>query len=280
VIAALRARLFSTIPDDTLYHYTSLQGLMGIVESRTLRASDIRYMNDSTELIYALNLLQTTIASRTQTSRELNAALSIFSAWLREQINVGPMLFSASFRANGNLLSQWRGYSNHGKGVSLGFNPRAIKALADEQDFSLGKCLYNVNEQQALANDIVSIVVSMHAERPDLQKALDDIEGDLLGICALLKHPSFAEEQEWRLVSPAFMSVADKPIAFREGKAMLVPHYLFNLATKDAIALDHVYVGPTPNSDLSVNALSHYLKDKNAHPARGISDSEIPYRPR
>jgi hypothetical protein len=99
------------------------------------------------------------------------------------------MLFSASFRANGNLLSQWRGYSNHGKGISLGFNPRAIKALADEQDFSLGRCLYNVNEEQALANDIVSIVVSMHAEHPDLQTALDDIEGDLLGICALLKHP-------------------------------------------------------------------------------------------
>lgn len=280
MIAALRAHLFSAIPDETLYHYTSLQGLMGIVGSRTLRASDIRYMNDSTELIYALNLLQTTIASRTYPNPEQNAALSIFSAWLREQINVGPMLFSASFRANGNLLSQWRGYSNHGKGISLGFNPQAIKALADKQHFSLGRCLYSVTEQQALADEIVSIVVSMHAEDSDLHKALDDIEGDLLGICALLKHPSFAEEQEWRLVSPAFMSVGDKPIAFREGKAMLVPHYLFKLETNGAIALDHVYVGPTPNSELSVNALSHYLKGEDALPARGISDSQIPYRPR
>ena len=253
---------------------------MGIIGSRTLRASDIRYMNDSTELIYALNLLQETISTRTHPSKKKAAALSIFSLWLRDRINKGPMLFSASFRANGNLLSQWRGYSNHGKGISLGFNPLAIKALADEQEFSLGRCLYNVAEQQALANEIVSIVVSMHAEHPDLQRALDDIEGDLLGICALLKHPSFAEEQEWRLVSPAFMSVADKPIAFREGKAMLVPHYLFNLELNDTVDLDHVYVGPTPNAELSVNAISHYLKVNNAEPTRGISDSEIPYRPR
>ena len=36
------------------------------------------------------------------------------------------VLFGASFRANGNLLSQWRGYAVHGKGVSIGFNPREI----------------------------------------------------------------------------------------------------------------------------------------------------------
>ena len=61
MIEELRGQLFENEPKATLYHYTSLQGLMGIIESRKLRASDVRYMNDSTELTYALNLLQNAI---------------------------------------------------------------------------------------------------------------------------------------------------------------------------------------------------------------------------
>ena len=48
----LLARLYGTKPDpeNPLYHYTSLEGLRGIVDSRTLWATDIRYLNDAQEL--------------------------------------------------------------------------------------------------------------------------------------------------------------------------------------------------------------------------------------
>lgn len=143
MIKQLRTELFATKPRATLYHYTSLQGLIGITQSRKLRASDVRYMNDSTELTYALNLLKDAIESRKSTNVAEKTVLSAFSIWLRDQMNKGPMLFSASFRESGNLLSQWRGYSAHGKGVSLGFNPAAVQKLADQQTFSLGKCIYD-----------------------------------------------------------------------------------------------------------------------------------------
>jgi hypothetical protein len=253
---------------------------MGIIESRHLRASELRYMNDSTELVYALNLLDTAITARSRSGSSATKFLSSFSQWLHSQINQGPMLFSASFRANGNLLSQWRGYSNHGKGVSLGFNHEAIQSLAVAQNFYLGQCLYDSEQQHDLAYEIVDCLISMYQEGEDVDAIFQSIEADLMTICALLKHPSFAEEQEWRLISPTFTSTADSPIAFREGKAMLVPYYLFDLELDGMINLDHVFVGPTPNAALSVNALMHYLTNKNARPEKGISDSEIPYRPR
>ena len=38
-------------PEPTiLWHYTNLAGLIGIVERRKLWATDLRYLNDSTEL--------------------------------------------------------------------------------------------------------------------------------------------------------------------------------------------------------------------------------------
>lgn len=253
---------------------------MGIIESRHLRASELRYMNDSTELVYALNLLDTAITERSRSGSSPAQFLNSFSQWLHSQINQGPMLFAASFRANGNLLSQWRGYSNHGKGVSLGFNHEAIQSLATTQNFYLGQCLYDSQKQRDLAYEIVDCLMSMYQEGADRDTIFKRIEADLMTICALLKHPSFAEEQEWRLISPTFTSTASAPIAFREGKAMLVPHYLFDLELDGLINLDHVFVGPTPNAALSVNALMHYLTNNAARPEKGISDSEIPYRPR
>ena len=278
MIRQLRDELFAVKPRATLYHYTSLPGLMGIIQSRKLRASDVRYMNDSTELTYALNLLRDAIESRKNANEAEQRILSAFSVWLRDQINTGPMLFSASFRESGNLLSQWRGYSTHGKGVSLGFNPAAVQKLADQQVFSLGKCIYEPEQHIDFIERIIDRILKLCLSECDLPSLFDEIEGDLLAMCALFKHPAFAEEQEWRLVSPTFESVADHPIAFREGKAMLVPHYLFDLEVNGSIVLDHVFVGPTPNAELSVNALAHYLKHHNAYPQKGINDCEIPYR--
>lgn len=61
---------------------------------------------------------------------------------------------------------------------------------------------------------------------------------------------------------------------------MLVPFYEFTIELNGTIELDHVFVGPTPNADLSVTALSHYLTLHNAHPEGSISESGIPYRQR
>lgn len=55
---------------------------MGIIESRQLRASELRYMNDSTELLYAIDLLQTAITVRSKHSTGNKVLLSNFSNWL------------------------------------------------------------------------------------------------------------------------------------------------------------------------------------------------------
>ena len=58
------ASLYADLPDETLYHYTNLKGLLGIVESRVLWASDIRYMNDASELKHTVDLIRIEIRQR------------------------------------------------------------------------------------------------------------------------------------------------------------------------------------------------------------------------
>ncbi|GAB2190103.1 DUF2971 domain-containing protein [Sessilibacter sp. MAH1] len=290
MITKISQQLYAQIPEDTLYHYTSLTGLMGIVESKMLRASDIRYMNDSTELKHLLVLLSDEINIRLNAGSAFAQLLNQFSQWLSHRIVDGPMLFGASFRANGNLLSQWRGYSTHGKGVSLGFNPKYVLDCAAYHDFSVGKCIYNPEEQKQIARQIVNSVEntakSNHADYvqaaiPDFTPIFEYIEGDLLKIAAILKHPSFEEEQEWRVVSPIFTQSNQAPIYFRESLSMLVPYYAFDFTRNNpehTLQLQHVFVGPTSNSELSMKSVALYLQRQGCSPTEKISYCRIPYR--
>jgi hypothetical protein len=287
----LSEKLFSDIPKGRLYHYTTLTGLLGIVDSKALWASDIRYMNDSAELKHAADLIKLEVRER-MTKRQGNPDfLNQFVDWVSYRITNGNMLFASSFRSHGNLLSQWRGYSTHGKGVSLGFDAEYIVSCAKLQHFQIGKCIYEPNQQRQLIRQVVDAVENhVSAQIPEnsnrakrlaiYRKTFKKIESHLLRIAALLKHPSFREEMEWRIVSPIFSGDTGATVLFREAHAMLVPYVEFNLEPDPAtpIQLNHLFLGPTSNINLSMNSLKMFLAQKNIHPAKGIDYCQIPYR--
>jgi hypothetical protein len=294
MIKDITSKLYSDIPQERLYHYTNFSGLLGIVDSRTLWASDIRYMNDSAELKHTVDLIHTEITHRIGAGHKKPDLLNQFFDWVTHRITNGHMLFASSFRSNGNLLSQWRGYSRLGKGVSLGFNPDYILQCAKERSFQIGKCIYSRTIQESLISQVIDAVVTLaEAQAPDCENRADDsdlsyhsifhlIESDLLRIAALLKHPSFREEEEWRIVSPVITDYVQAPVLVREGTSMLVPYIEFNLIAQgnSPIALEHLFLGPTPNITISMNSLTMFLSKNKIRPDQGISYCQIPFRAR
>jgi hypothetical protein len=101
-------------------------------------------------------------------------------------------------------------------------------------------------------------------------------------IAAILKHPSFREEEEWRIVSPVVTDFVKAPVLFREGTSMLVPYIEFGLTADNhaPIALEHLFLGPTPNITISMNSLTMFLAKNGIQPDKGISYCQIPYRAR
>ncbi len=294
MIQDITSKLYADTPQERLYHYTSFTGLLGIVDSGSLWASDIRYMNDSAELKHTADLIRTEITKRIRAGHEKPDLLNQFLDWVTHRITNGHMLFAASFRSNGNLLSQWRGYSRLGKGVSLGFNPEYILQCAKKQSFQIGKCIYNCKSQARLISQIIDAVEALaeiHDRDSDNPKEDGNhsyhpifhlIESDLLRIAAILKHPSFREEEEWRIVSPVITDYVKAPVLFREGISMLVPFIRFNLVAEEnaPIILDHLFLGPTPNITISMNSLTMFLSKNGIRPEKGISYCQIPYRAR
>ena len=154
-IKSITEELFSTPPNNTLYHYTSFNGLLGIVKEKALWASDIRYLNDAAEMKHTSNLLRDEISKQLESGQGNSKLLSQFSEWLSDRITNGHMIFAASLTSNGNLLSQWRGYCPTGKGVSIGFDSKIISTCAQEQNFLVGKCIYNINKQNKIIKTII-----------------------------------------------------------------------------------------------------------------------------
>ena len=48
---------FSSTPSTTLYHYTGIGGLLGMVENRKIWASNAYYLNDSKEILHSCDVL-------------------------------------------------------------------------------------------------------------------------------------------------------------------------------------------------------------------------------
>lgn len=288
MIKNITERLYSDIPEETLYHYTTFKGLLGIVQSGVLWASDIRYMNDSAELKHTANLIRQEITQRIANGSSRATLLNQFIDWVTHRITNGHMLFAASFRSNGNLLSQWRGYSSIGKGVSLGFGAQHIRRCSLDQSFQIGKCVYDPDLQQDHIRQVVDAVENIADEhdiqpastREDYHRVFEVIESDLLRIAAILKHPSFKEEEEWRVISPVITDHQQSAVKFREGTSMLVPYLEFNLQCTytDPLSLDHIFLGPTMNINQSMNSLTMYLSRNGIQLQRGIDYCDIPYR--
>ncbi len=289
-ISRLAEELYKKGPQGTLYHYTSLSGAMGIIEQGSLRTTEAQFFSDAAEITHTVNLLRAGIRrSQVPLLPTLEGELL---RRLSERLIGGHLRFIASFTANGNLLSQWRSYCPPAKGVSLGFDAAKIIALAKRQSYQIGKCVYDAKIQNRIATTILKQIQQLSkisVSSKDLEKDYDgsrythvfeEVADDILRIAAILKHPSFHEEEEWRIISPVIPSNRKAPIEYREGPSSLVPYMNFQLPeTPDGhLDIEHVILGPTPDMRNSMNSLSNYLLRKAASPRRGLDYCRIPYR--
>lgn len=279
-IAELCSRLYAERTRSVLYHYTSLSGLEAIIESRTIWASEIRYLNDAAEMHHTAAVLREEIEKRLRQGTGSKELLERFREWILDRLVNGNMLFVVSFTTNGNLLSQWRGYGNVGKGVSLGFAPGAVYDCAELQGFEVGRCIYDEATQRRIAQGVVTALERSAAKAADreAERLFVSLEGDLLRIATLLKHPSFKEEDEWRVVSPVLSEDSEDRVCYREGISMLVPYIKFGLDCTTKLQFEHIVLGPTPNITLSMSSLARFLARHGSCPRQGISYCDIPYR--
>jgi hypothetical protein len=160
-------------PKGLLYHYTTLDGLIGILDTDCLRATHIRYMNDSKEFINALEHLDDIV---NELPPVLRPGLKSFMSSVLPFIDGRNSAYIISFtddnaqqtspnQCPGDRLSQWRAYSSNGKGVSMGFdydsidksNRGTIWPFRGSTVYFLN-CLYTEDEKQRAFKGVGELV--------------------------------------------------------------------------------------------------------------------------
>lgn len=255
--------MIQVLTPTILYHYTSPAGLYGILESSSLWASNIHYLNDSKEFKQAIECAKTLFHTGIRESQSENKddIIKRFNGQLESISQIS--IHVASLSENGDSLSQWRGYCPTGGGYAAGFNHGRLSIMAEKQGFKLLPCAYTHSEHNSLLKPLIEPLFSVALE--NLDQELNYFVNKFVQIAPMIKHNSFSEEREWRLISGVFAT--NRPDwKVRIGRTMLIPYTEFNFGKENESALCEVVVGPTPHHYLSGSSVSsalHKAKIKN-----------------
>lgn len=271
------------IPNLILHHYTSGDGVLGIVESDSIWSTRIQYMNDSKEFSHAIELANQRLRKMEQTSNDdlIKQFCKIVQGHL--QSSSALTLYVACFSEIEDSLSQWRGYCPPSFGYSLGFNGDRLKSIGAEQGFDLRKCIYDRTEQEGLvqewAENSINLLADNYAGEDDIAEfcclKIGILLQNFITFAPFLKHPSFKEENEWRLVST--VPTNNPRTKLRPGKSMLIPYVPIKLnLANDKELLWNARIGPTPHIELAMNSAT--LLFNKVHFKNGIGPTSIPYR--
>jgi hypothetical protein len=261
-------------PEKFLYHYTSQNGFMGIINSKKIWATNILYLNDTEEIKQAIwvtmNCLK--IIADSSKSRSEKEFIDEFyrraESITRKETDYG--IYVCSFSAMPDLLSQWRGYCPDANGICIGFDFNSeIYEQIKAQGFSLIKCEYadQYGIPPLCIKKFLNETIEAFNTLPQkmklsdrINKSLNGFDQKLLSIATSIKHPAFIEENEWRLISEP-ISVTNPNIKYRAGKSMLIPYIEINLTNdkSDFLNIPEIWVGPTPHPELAVHSLESYL---------------------
>lgn len=248
---------------DVLYHYTTPSGALGIIDSSEVRASMIHYMNDSLEFKYALGLVQKIIDATPDVSDHARRLIATEFVDVVREVAV----FVFSLTAHRDQLSQWRAYSGGGGGYALGFSREVLAAIAEEEQARLVPCEYAQGVQLELLRPVIlEMVKRADALPPDARgrELYDEFATRFTEVAASIKHDSFEEECEWRLVFGP--GVDPGRTGARARGSLLVPFYRCSIRRDGMYPLAKVVVGPSANAALAGRSLRYITTSKFGWP--------------
>lgn len=167
---------------NKLYHYTSLQGLMGIVKSNSLWLSEARFLNDSLEIEHGLDIIKANIS---QVSHDFPTKFSkdVLNNVNNKLSNRQYSYYIASFSEETDSLNQWRPYSNNGDGVCIVFNRDKNNYFEDLFKFencniSLQKVIYFDEDKYTV---IKNALLLQDINIDQILKKITPIAGSIIG---------------------------------------------------------------------------------------------------
>lgn len=274
---------------NTIYHYTNANALIQILKTKTLRASNVQFMNDTQEIEYSINKLKNLVnrIKHDQSNDLNNKILEFYNDHLLKNLkNNIKRTFISSFSLDADSLHLWNYYGkNDGYAIGINiaeymksFEDRNIKLIVNEKndyiDFSFyfGKVLYDdVLQENLLKYSIESInkfLVKMY--NSDTQEEYDEIEKRRIiisqtmisGLYTMKFYPHRIED-EYRITIVPDSSFNN--VNFLSKNGIITPYIEY----QGNLNINSITIGPKIKDEIAFQGINLYLN------GLGISDIEI-----
>jgi hypothetical protein len=265
----------------SISHYTTIGGMMGIIEDGCVWASNVSYLNDREELTHGLS--GATRALEIVTKDETYAKwVSSLRAVVKEiQSGRMPNTYAACFCQGSDVLSQWRGYGGSEQAVAISFDRADLEALLSSQKAVLYPVVYgklNANQQitEQLRENLDELTIFEHAAGDySLAEKRRRAYRMLSRLLPQFKNIGFQDEREWRFVVQH--ETVREQVCFRAVGNVVVPYIKLGPGEGSPLPIRRIRVGPGREMDLTKRSVELYLG------SRGYSDvkvfiTKVPFR--
>ncbi len=283
----------SVVP-DTLFHYTDSAGLIGMLSSHKIWLTDMRFLNDKTELVHTKNLVKTVFeqfrlkASSTVSDRLIER----IEHWQQE--DSADEVFSFSLSAKGDDLSQWRGYAKEGHGFTVGFSgPKMMEAQKKTNSFSFAQVHYEQKKQikallLALKEIDLATIKQCELDEAEADEYIDAAAAAYDWVidsrAALNKHHSFLQEDEWRIFGYVNHATDDEGAAdsesvkVRSSGLKIIPYVEESMSEEadSKLPIDSIGIGPAFAGGEEIHAIKALCRLNGYSPKIYFADT--PYR--
>lgn len=232
------------LPDEKLlYHYTDLNGLRGILKSRSFWCGHHSTFNDPMEVQHGKKVINELISERKEA--EDNPDIEEFYRVANMYVNAFGRrthhAYLACFCEDGDLLSQWREYSDRGGGYCLGFkfsNQTKVETktgrIPSDNKIILRKVIYDRQDQDQLVNTLLDMALiglkNTFEHQPEgRHNRIASLVGGkvsnlLIDLLISFKDDAFEQEKEWRLALVFLDNHEAEDIKFKDTKRSIIPY--------------------------------------------------------
>ncbi|SCY74140.1 DUF2971 domain-containing protein [Butyrivibrio sp. INlla14] len=283
------------IKSGSLFHYTSVDGLKGIVDGE-FWITDREFLNDTKEFHVASKVFKELVKKNIKDRGVRNSIYKAFDKELGtlqgEKLLPKDRCYVLSCSLDCDSILMWSEYSNF-MGYCMEFDAKQFMKAFDDRITFQGKVVYSHDEQIKIVSDYIEHEMfsedfderTAHSwdelEKSDASK-VDFFIKHVANVCFLynmfFKYECFKQEHEYRFViyGPP-EGIINPPIietSFRTKDNSIIPFVKMKLP-KD-IGLKRVVIGPINKSDISEKGLKVYFNQKELKVK--VERSKVPIR--
>ena len=288
---------FNRIPNvddnDIVYHYTSPEGLMGITASQSLWATDMNYLNDSSEQRHIFCLAKSLVGDNKD---KWNAGFceSLLNQCIQkiEKYDIKNRLlfvdktdaYVVSFSLDPDNLNMWKYYTKTANsiGYNIGFRKKELVSISELEYWTYGKVIYSEIEQKTILSDTLLKFEELYASQPDSfgkAQVFQILMATLNNLAVFFKHPAFSDEQEFRLIIYNHQRLNKKDsieIKYRVKDGIFVPYTLLSFLPE---AVKSIGISPSEKQQMAEYSVERMLEGKYNLQCSDYHCSKIPFIP-